>query len=80
MFSCEKCLLKGLKNRLRSVVLHLFLLKLVTQDIEHSKKEIIDEVTSKSNVQFYWSVIAIDLDKDIGQELLAEIVQLWLTV
>ena len=57
-----------------------FLLKLVTQDIEHSKKEIIDEVTSDNNVQFYWSMIAIDLDEDIGQELLVEIVQLWLTV
>ena len=57
-----------------------FLLKLVTQDIEHSKKEIIDEVTSDNNVQFYWSMIAIDLDEDIGQELLVQIVQLWLTV
>ena len=57
-----------------------FLHKLMTQDAKHSKQEIIDEVSSDCNVQFYWSVIANDLDEDVGQELLVEIVQLWLTV
>lgn len=57
-----------------------FLHQLMTQDAEHSKQEIIDEVSSDCNVQFYWSVIANDLDEDVGQELLVEIVQLWLTV
>jgi len=57
-----------------------FLHKLMTQDAEHSKQEIIDEVSSDCNVQFYWSMIANDLDEDVGQELLVEIVQQWLTV
>ena len=39
-----------------------------------------DEVTNDTNVQFYWSMISVDLDEDIGQALLAEIAQLWLTV
>ena len=32
-------------------------LKLVAQDVEQSKQEIMDEVTSDTNVQFYWSMI-----------------------
>ena len=44
------------------------------------EEEIIDEVTSNDIVQFHWSMIAVEVDEDIEQELLAEIVQLWLTV
>ena len=56
------------------------LLRLMTRDVERGKKEIVDEVTSDSSVQFHWSMIAADLDEEIGQQLLVEIVQLWLTV
>ena len=52
----------------------------MTQDVERSKKEIIDEVTSDSNMQLYWSMIAVDLDEDVRQEVLVEIIQLWLTI
>lgn len=34
-----------------------FLHKLMTEDIEHSKQQITDEVCSDCNVQFYWSTI-----------------------
>ena len=52
----------------------------MTQNVEQSKQEIMDEVTSVTNIQFYWSIIFVDLDEDVGQALLVEIAQLWLTV
>ena len=57
-----------------------FLHELVHQDIQHSKVEIINEVTTNSGIQFYWSVIEDGLDDDVSQKLLAEGVQLWLTI
>ena len=58
-----------------------FLHRLVTQSlVEQTKKEILDELTTDNNVQFYWSMIAVDLDENVGQKLLEEIVQLWLMI
>ena len=57
-----------------------FLHELVHQDIQHTQVEIINEVTTDSGIQFYWSAIADDLDDDVSQKLLAEVVQLWLTI
>lgn len=61
-------------------LVHKHLLRLMTRDIELGKKDIVDEVTSDNSVQFHWSMIAADLDEEIGQQRLVEIVQLWLTV
>ena len=57
-----------------------FLHELVHHDIQHTKVEIINEVTSNSGIQFYWSVIEDGLDDDVSQKLLAEGVQLWLSI
>ena len=54
--------------------------ELVHHDIQHTKVEIINEVTSNSGIQFYWSVIEDGLDDDVSQKLLAEGVQLWLSI
>ena len=32
------------------------------------------------DIQFHWSVISVDLDRHVGEQLLQEIVQLWLTI
>ena len=61
-------------------IVRKLLLEVLTINTQHGRKEIIDEVTSNDTVQFHWSIIAVEVDEDVGQELLAEIVQLWLTI
>ena len=57
-----------------------FVVKLVNQSTQQEKQEIVDEIVSDDDIQFHWSVISVDLDHHVGEQLLQEIVQLWLTI
>lgn len=57
-----------------------FVVKLVSQSSQQDKQEIVDEVISDDDIQFHWSMISVDLDHHVGEQLLQEIVQLWLTI
>ena len=47
----------------------------------NTKAEMIASVLSNDNVQFYWSMLSTDVqDENTGQDLLREIVELWLTI
>ena len=48
---------------------------------QNTKAQMISSVLSNDNVQFYWSMLSIDIqDERTGQDLLREIVELWLTI
>ena len=53
--------------------------KLLNQDVENNKKESMMKSNTDSDVQFYWCMIAVDLDQDVGQTSGRDI-QLWITV
>ena len=57
-----------------------FVVKLVNQSTQQEKQEIVDEIVSDDDIQLHWSVISVDLDHHAGEQLLQEIVQLWLTI
>ena len=47
----------------------------------NTKAEMIASVLLNDNVQFYWSMLSTDIqDEQISQDLLREIVELWLTI
>ena len=54
-----------------------FVVKLVNQSTQQDKQEIIDEIVSDDDIQLHWSVVNMDLDHHVGEQLLHEIVQLW---
>jgi hypothetical protein len=56
-----------------------FLVKLIGQSSQLEKEEIIDEIVT-DDVQFFWSMISVDIDQHVGEQLLTQIVQLWLTI
>ena len=48
---------------------------------ESFKQNVHDKVTEKEDVQFYWAILSQDIDDpDHAQELLGEIIKLWVTV
>ena len=57
-----------------------FIVNLVSQSTQQDKEEIIEEIVSDDDIQFYWSMISVDLDDHVGQQLLKQIIQLWLTI
>ena len=61
-------------------IVRRFTHKLVKQCSQHDKQDFIAEVVSDGDVQFHWSMISAELDNDVGEQLLKEIVQLWLTI
>ena len=47
----------------------------------NTKAEMIASVLLNDNVQFYWIMLSTDIqDEQIGQNLLREIIELWLTI
>ena len=57
-----------------------FLVKLIGQSSQLDKKEIVEEIVTHENIQFFWSMISVDIDQHVGEQLLTQIVQLWLTI
>lgn len=57
-----------------------FVVKLTSQSSQQDKQEIVDEIVSDGDVQFHWSMISVDLDHDAGEQLLQQIIQLYLTI
>ena len=62
------------------ILIKTFLTEIFTEHSQHDKGEIISEVVSDSDIEFHWSMLATDLDENVGKELLTEIAQLWLTI
>ena len=52
----------------------------VTEDSSEGKSAIIEFVIKNDDVQFYWSMLSIDVEEEHNSELLQHIVQLWLTI
>ena len=53
----------------------------MTEDSSEGKSVIIDFMLSKDDVQFYWSMMSVDIqEEEHNSELLRHIVQLWLTI
>ena len=47
----------------------------------NTKAEMVASVLLNDNVQFYWIMLSTDIqDEQIGQNLLREIIELWLTI
>ena len=44
------------------------------------KSAIIEFVRKDDDVQFYWSMLSVDIEEEHNSELLHHIVQLWLTI
>lgn len=58
-----------------------FLVKLVGQSSQQDKEEIIEELVTDDDIQFFWSMISVDIDQHVGEQFLtAQIVQLWVTL
>ena len=53
---------------------------IVSQSSQENKEDLIEEIVSDDDIQFYWSMISVDLDSHVGEQLLQEIVQLWVTI
>lgn len=52
-----------------------------TSDKESFKQNVHEKVTGNEDVQFYWTLLSQDIDEpDHAQELLTNIVELWVTV
>ena len=48
---------------------------------DSKRAAIIDPVLHNNNVQFYWSILNVDIENDDwSEELLARIIELWLTM
>lgn len=54
--------------------------RMVSQKSEQAKEEIVEEIVSDDDIQLYWSMISVDIDHHAGEQLLQQIVQLWLTI
>ena len=53
----------------------------LTEDSKEGKAAIIDYVLNNNDVQFYWSMLSIDIEEEEhNSELLHHIIQLWLTI
>lgn len=57
-----------------------FVTNLTSQSSRQDKQEIVDEIVSDDDVQFHWSMISVDIDHDAGEQLLQQIIQLYLTI
>ena len=57
-----------------------FLVKLVGQVSQLDKEEIIEEIVTDDNVQFFRLMISVDIDQHVGEQLLMQIVQLCITI
>ena len=57
-----------------------FLVKLIGQSSQLDKEEIIEGIVTDDDIQFFWSMISVDINQHIGEQLLTQIVQLWLTI
>ena len=51
------------------VLVKIFLTKIFAEHSQYEKGEIISEVVSDNDVQFHWSMLAIDLDEEVGEEV-----------
>ena len=69
------CFLYEVEMQVRKHLLHHF-----TPGKEVDKQFLIDRITTDGSVQFQWSFVSIDLDEEVGNELLVEMVNLWLTL
>ena len=47
---------------------------------EKDKQDAIAQIANNDSIQFYWSMIAVELDDIVGQQLLTEIIELWVTI
>lgn len=47
---------------------------------ELDKDRVIKEIVTDNEIEFFWSMISVDIDHHIGEQLLTQIVQLWLTI
>ena len=54
--------------------------KLVSQSSQQDKEVIIEEIVIDDDIQFYWSMICVDLDSHVREQLLQQIVQVWVTI
>ena len=61
-------------------MVRIFVVKLVSQNSQENKEDLIEEIVSDDDIQFYWSMISVDLDSHDGEQLLQEIVKLWVTI
>ena len=53
----------------------------MTEDSREGKSAIIDFVLKNDDIQFYWSMLSIDIEEEEhNSELLQHIIQLWLTI
>ena len=52
----------------------------VTEASSEGESAIIEFVIKNDDVQFYWSMLSIDMEEEHNSELLQHIVQLWLTI
>ena len=52
----------------------------VTEASSEGESAIIEFVINNDDVQFYWSMLSIDMEEEHNSELLQHIVQLWLTI
>ena len=46
---------------------------------EKDKQDTIAQIANNDSIQFYWSMITVELDDVVGQQLLMEIIELWVT-
>ena len=59
----------------------IFVVKLVRQSSQENKEDLIEAIVSDNDdIQFYWSMISIDLDSHVGEQLLQEIGELLVTI
>lgn len=47
-----------------------FLVKLIGQSSQLDKEEIIEEIVTDDDIQFFWSMISVDIDQHVGEQLL----------
>ena len=47
---------------------------------EKDKQDTIAQIANNDSIQFYWSMIAVELDDVVEQQLLMEIIELWVTI
>ena len=57
-----------------------FVVKLVSQSAQQDKEDVIEEIISDDDIQFCWSMISVDLDNHVVDQLLRQTVQLWVTI
>ena len=57
----------------------IMLTSLDSSEKKRNKQVTIAQIANNDSIQFYWSMIAVELDDVVRQQLLTEIIELWVT-